>query len=88
MTTVEMLDNSDRLPVPVSFIYEPKLMTSLILHSNSTSEYSEFLNKTLREIFNRFNSSSEILDSSILQISESITDPLSVCQFHVIEVMN
>ena len=87
-TPIEMLDNSDRLPVSFSSIYEPKLMISLIVHSNSTSEYSAFLDSNIEQFFSPFNRSSEILDSSVLQISDSMTDPLSVCQFHVIEVIS
>ena len=88
MTPIEMLNNSDRLPVPASSIYEPKLITSMIIHSNSTPEYREFLDNMIEETFLLSNQSSEILDSSVLQISESLSDPLSVCQFHVIEVRN
>ena len=87
MTPIEILDNSNRLPVPVSSIYEPNLMISMIVHSNSTSEYSAFLDKYIEQLFSPFNQSSEILDSSVLQISESMTDPIAACQFHVIEVV-
>ena len=87
MTPIEMLSNSNRLPTVTSPIYEPNLVASMIMHSNGTPNYTEYLENWINNVYK---TSSEIIDIppfEISQLEDLLTEPIPVCQFHVIEVM-
>jgi len=86
MTPIEMLSNSGRLPVPKSPSYEPNLLYSIILHSKDTPEYLALVEKEVKRMYKIFNWFEDIETSLIPQVSELLSDPIPVCQFHVIEV--
>ena len=86
MTPIEMFSNSNRLPDLTSPIYEPDLVASMILYSNNTSEYTEYLVSWLYKIYESSLNANDTPLFEAPQFDNLLTDPISVCQFHVIEV--
>lgn len=86
MSPIELLSNSNRLPTPLSSIYEPNLIEAIMVLSNNTPEYLEYLNKGMKNRISLSSFDTELKDLCLFQISELTSEPLPVCQFHVIEV--
>ena len=86
MSPIELLSHSYRIPIIHSSIYEPGLIVEIIIPSNKTAEYLENLNKGIKNTisFNPFEP--ETQDLYLFQLTQLVSAPLNVCQFHVIEV--
>ena len=87
MTPIEILSNSNRLPVINSSIYEPDLASSMIMYSNNMYNYSESIH-----YFYLTNKQFKYKNESFLELKmpeqkDLLSDPIPVCQFHVIEVI-
>lgn len=86
MSPIEMLSNSHRLPVPNSLIYETNLLESMVAYFHNASEFEAYLEDGIKMRIKYSDHPQEIPSSNIIKIKELLTDPLSVCQFHVIGV--
>ena len=86
MTPIEMLSNSNRLPALTSPIYEPNLVASRILYTHEVSEYSEWVNNVNQDNLNDLFIREYSIDLKEPEHKELLSEPLEVCQFHVIEV--
>ena len=86
MTPIEMLSHFDRLPVKISSIYEPNLLSSMIAYSNNTPEYETLLNFQIDSIYDQSELIEDVPASGRIQLSDLASDPIPACQFHVIEV--
>jgi len=78
MSPIELLSNSDRLPVSHSSIYEPDLIEAIIIPSKNTLEYLENQNKILEDRILNFRSGSKFQILGQYQISELTSEPLLV----------
>ena len=85
MNVKEMLSNSNRLPVKNSKIYEPDLLISFIVYGINTPEFEAYLDEKaqLLSYAGAFKEEANITKPEILELT---SDPISACQFHVIEV--
>ena len=88
MAPIEILHNYNRLPVKASHIYEPNLIYSFVVYPNNTPEYQEYLNDQIEKSYDsvRFYMDNPEYNTNHAQIQEFLSDPISACQFHVIEV--
>ena len=85
LTPIEMLRNFDRLPVQNSLYLEPYLKHSLIIFPNP--EYIEDFENWIKpehhvSYFSAFSTKVELP-----KVVGLASDPISVCQFHVVEVI-
>ena len=81
---IEMLANAYRSPVEVSRIYEPFLVSAIIVKDYNTSEYmSGFYDFSYLSNYKSYGGTTTSLSAKDL-----ISDKISVCQFHVVNVSN
>ena len=87
MTPIEILSNSNRLPVLTSSIYEPGLASSMILYSNNMYNYSESMHYLYLTNKNYKYTNESFLELKMPKQKDLLSDPIPVCQFHIIEVI-
>ena len=81
---IEMLANAYRSPVEVSRIYEPFLVSAIIVKDYNTSEFmSGFYDFSYLSNYKSYGGTTTSLSAKDL-----ISDKISVCQFHVVNVSN
>ena len=79
---VEMLSNAYRSPVEISILYEPNLRGAIIIKDYNTSEYAN----SFYDYTQSYVAFSHSTNTSALQVQDLLSDKISVCQFHVVEV--